>query len=146
MKEAIIGATHQSTILFRINDEATGYQQLLFEDGIFVIQCRTERFWTNVGDIANFKIETIIPSTGLPFSARKNIKDHQPKLQQYLKKINDASGKEFNFIVDFEDVYAKVISTQSAAQDRLGEILYESYLSNITSLYDYCRFKWSHSI
>lgn len=68
--EGILDATSSSKIVFRIHDDAEGYQQILFENGAFVIQCKPDRFWTNVGDIANVKIEKILPSTGKKFFPR----------------------------------------------------------------------------
>jgi hypothetical protein len=62
--EGIIDATSSSKIVFRINEDAEGYQHVLFENGAFVIQCKPDRFWTNVNDIANVKMEKILPSTG----------------------------------------------------------------------------------
>jgi hypothetical protein len=62
--EGILEATSANKIIFRINGNADGYQQVLFETGAMVIQCKADRFWTNIDYISNLKIETILPSDG----------------------------------------------------------------------------------
>jgi hypothetical protein len=47
-------------IIFRINEEAQGYQQVLFENGALVVQCKTDRFWTNLHEISNANIEQLL--------------------------------------------------------------------------------------
>jgi hypothetical protein len=75
--------------------------------------------------------------TDLPFVIKKNIRDYLPKLQEYLKRIQVATGKEFFFETDYVDVLTKVAQYQSAAKERLGEILLDSYMSNVATLYVY---------
>jgi hypothetical protein len=73
LKEAITGAITANKIIFRFHPEAQGYQQLLFENGALVVQCKPDRIWTNINEIANFKIEAVIPSDGLPLTLKKSI-------------------------------------------------------------------------
>lgn len=104
----------------------------MFEDGSLVVQCKAERIWTNVGEIANFKIETVIPSNGLPLVLQKNMKDYQPKLNTHLKKIASIIGKELAFEADFASINEKVVD--NSYKNRLGEIIYDSYMSNVASM------------
>jgi len=60
VKEAVVAATPANKIVFRINEESTGYQQVLFEDGALVVQCKANRFWTNIGEIPNTNIELLL--------------------------------------------------------------------------------------
>ncbi len=60
---------------------------------------------------------------------------HLPRLAKALSRIRDACGKEFTFDVDFRDVLDKVQATQTTAKERLGEILYESYMSHVAEMY-----------
>jgi len=136
LKEGLVGASTANKIIFRLNESSQGYQQLLFENGALVIQCKVDRFWTNINDIGNFKIETIIPSDDLPFVLKKNIRDAQPKLQQNLARIKNVTGIDFTYEVDFAAVLSKVAEYQSAAYSRLGEIMYDSYLNSIASLFE----------
>ena len=146
VKEAFAAALSESKIIFRFNEESEGYQQVLIENGILVIQCKPERFWTNIGNIASLKVETIIPSSGkkeyippkipllrlgLPFTLQKNIRDYEPKMKNHLKKISEHLGKEITFETNWADIYAVV---DKSYKERLGEILYDSYLSNVESL------------
>lgn len=135
LKEAIAEVTTTNTITFRINEESDGYQQVLFDNGTLVVQCKAERFWTNVGDIANCKIELVIPSSDLPLVIKKNIRDNAPKLQQHLQKIKNATGKDFTFETNYADVLEKTLPHQSSVKERLGEILCDSYMSSIASMY-----------
>ncbi len=68
LKEAFLGAFGENKIIFRINDDSEGYQQVLLENGCLVIQCKGDRFWANIDQIRNTKIEEIIPSNGIPKS------------------------------------------------------------------------------
>jgi hypothetical protein len=54
----------ENKIKFRINGDAEGYQQILFENGAMVIQCKPTNLWTNIDNIRNAKIEELIPSNG----------------------------------------------------------------------------------
>ena len=134
IKEAVMDALTNNKIIFRINENSEGYQQLLIENGILVVQCKHDRFWTNIGNITSVKLETIIPSDGLPMTLKKNIRDSAKKLDENLNRIEKASGKVFTFETDYADVYEKA---DKSYKDRVGEILQDSYLSNIASLYVY---------
>jgi hypothetical protein len=134
IREALIAATPANKIWFRIHEEAQGYQQILFEYGALVVQCKPDRFWTNINEIANCKIEAVIPSNGLPLVLQKNIRDNESKLKQHLQKIKEVSGGEYFFETDFFDVLEKVTATQPSYKDRLGEILFDSYMSNVASM------------
>jgi len=60
IKGGVLRATSANKIIIRINEDAEGYQHVLFESGAIVIQCKASRFWTNINDIANAKIEAIL--------------------------------------------------------------------------------------
>ncbi len=166
IKEALLDVTPSNKILFRINEEAQGYQHVLIENGIVVIQCKAERFWTNVNDISNVKMETIIPSSGtlasltlkcrkmiasvnigltvldLPLVTKKNIRDHQNKLSEFLKRIERATEKVFQFHANYGEVLEKVTPSHTHAKERLGEILLSNYMQDITELYVVNDFLW----
>lgn len=130
-------ATPSRKIYFRFADNAEGYQQVLIDNGAFVVQCTPDRWWTNIGDIANFKLEYVIPSSqSLPLVIRMNLRDYEPKLKYHLNKIRDLTGKEFQFVSSYDLVLEKTVPVQPAAKDRLGEILYDNYMSNVASLYE----------
>ncbi len=93
LRDALIAATPANKIVFRIHEEAKGYQHVLFEDGCLIVQCKAERFSTNVHDIASCKIEHALPSSGLPIALQKNIRDHDAKLKQHLEKIKQITGQ-----------------------------------------------------
>ena len=63
IKEGLMDATPSNKIIIRINEDSEGYQQVLFENGSLIVQCRSDRFWTNIGDISNVKIEKVMPVT-----------------------------------------------------------------------------------
>ncbi len=136
VKDALVAATSSLTILFRIHEESQGYQQVLIENNMLVVQCKAERIWTNVNDIANFKVETVIPSSGLPLDVQKNIRDHADDLKKNLQIIQAATGKEFTFEVNYEDVHGKIADNY---KKRLGEILHDSYMKSIASMYEYVK-------
>ena len=62
--EAFLDALSSHKLIFRINEESEGYQHVLFENGCLVIQCKHDRFWTNISNISSLKIEEIIPGDG----------------------------------------------------------------------------------
>ena len=131
IKEAFNNALTANKIVFRFNDNSEGYQQLLIENGILVVQCKHDRFWTNIGNITSVKVETIIPSSGLPLTLQKDIRDTADKLTENLKRIEKIAGRSFSFETDYADVYEKA---DKSYKDRLGEILQESYMNYIASL------------
>jgi hypothetical protein len=49
-----------------------------------------------------------------------------------LKKIGTFLGREVEFQVDFQDVHNQVVD--ASYKQRLGEILFDAYLSNVASL------------
>ena len=130
--EGILEATSANKIIFRINQDSQGYQQVLFENGSLVIQCTQDRFWTNVDQISSLKIETILPSEGLPVVVKKNIRDNVKKMEESLKKIEKVFGVSVVLEVKFEEVYESV--KDESYRSRLGEIIYDSYLKEIVSL------------
>ena len=131
IKEAFNEALSANKIVFRFNENSEGYQQLLIENGVLVVQCKHDRFWTNIGNITSVKVETIIPSSGLPLTLKKNIRDSSKKLDENLNRIEKITGKVFTFETDYADVYEKA---DKSYKDRLGEILQESYMNYIASL------------
>jgi hypothetical protein len=64
IKESFLRVFGENKIVFRINGDAEGYQQLLFENGALVIQCKPNNLWTNIDNIRNSKIEELIPTEG----------------------------------------------------------------------------------
>jgi hypothetical protein len=66
--EAFIDALSAKKVIFRINGDAEGYQQILFENGALVIQCKSNNLWTNISNISNTKIEELIPGDGTTYS------------------------------------------------------------------------------
>ena len=65
---------------------------------------------------------------------QKNIRDNANKLEENLKRIEKATGKQFSFETDYADIYEKA---DKSYKDRLGEILQDSYMNYVASLYVY---------
>jgi hypothetical protein len=97
-----------------------------------IIQCKANNLWTNIDNIRNAKIETLIPVSGIPLVLLINIRDNQSKQTQNLKKISTAFGREVEFQVEWENVFNQI--KDASYRVRLGEILLDSYLSNVATL------------
>jgi hypothetical protein len=68
----------------------------------------------------------------LPVVLKKNIRDNQSKLEKNLQDIEKFLGKFLTFEANFAELYEQI--TDPSYRDRLGEILYDSYMKNVTSL------------
>jgi hypothetical protein len=147
LKYDFVAATPSRRVIFRLSEAAVGYQQILIEEGSLIIQCKKSHWYTNVHEISQYKLELIVPSTtSLPVVIKMStfqkdlslilvdIRDQEDKYKKHIHRIREACGKEFVFEVDFRDVLDRVQATQSSAKDRLGEILHDSYLSNIAEM------------
>jgi len=77
----------------------------------------------------------------LPLVLRKNIRDTTPKLQEHLAAIQEVTGVEWMFEVDFGAVKAGLEAVKNVSySDRLGEIIQDSYLSGLTAnIKNFCK-------
>jgi hypothetical protein len=53
-------------------------------------------------------------------------------MEEWLKNIEKSFGVAVAFEVNFQDVYAQI--QDASYRDRLGEIIYDSYLKEIAGL------------
>eukprot|EP00300_Choanocystis_sp_HF-7_P008061 c15674_g1_i1.p1 GENE.c15674_g1_i1~~c15674_g1_i1.p1 ORF type:complete len:295 (+),score=64.16 c15674_g1_i1:33-887(+) len=71
----------------------------------------------------------------LPLLVRKNIRDSEPKREEYLHVIKDILGQPYAFEVSFEEVHNKV----DDYKDRVGDVVHEAYLGNFSdNLKNFC--------
>jgi len=66
----------------------------------------------------------------LSLTVRKNLRDNEEKLKEFMGRINSAVGKTWTFEADI----AKIISDPKISKDhadRIGEILYSSYMEYV---------------
>jgi hypothetical protein len=68
----------------------------------------------------------------LPLALRKDLRDNEAKLNSNLERLAAVTGAKWTFETDYAGVN-KVID--GSYQNRLGEILYGSYLDNLAGKY-----------
>ena len=61
----------------------------------------------------------------LPLALRKDLRDNEAKLNKNLERIAGITGKKWTFETNYDFVNKSI---DSSYQNRLGEILYGSYL------------------
>lgn len=88
-----------------------------------------------MNDLAQYKLELVIPSsTDLPVVTKLNLRNHEEKLFKNLHKIEKSLHKQLIFECNYPDVLHRVLPHQSSVKERLGDILYESYMNIVAEL------------
>jgi len=64
----------------------------------------------------------------LPLVIRKNIRDNEVFLRESLEKINNATGKEFEFEADWGTVVSQL---EQHSKDRIGELYQKDVMKNL---------------
>jgi hypothetical protein len=130
IKEAFINATNNNRIVFRVNANAKGWFVYVVENGDFIIEHKP--VISNTGDLTYVKLVTVLPTSGLPLTVRKNITEKKPTGDGYLESIAKTTGTgEWIFEADFDAIVPK-LKPQTA--DRIGTIYFGEALYNIDYL------------
>jgi len=131
-KEGLIASVSANKLMFRLNPATKGYNDFVIENGVLIMQCKPENFWCNIYDIANFKLDKLLDhdKEAMPLVVRKNLRDNEEKLKERLANIASTVGKEWAFEVDLKAILANK-NVSADYKDRLGEILYDSYMERI---------------
>ncbi len=76
LKPEFLAATPSHKIIYRVNEGARGYQDVIIEEGCLVLQCKKAHWNTNVYELSNYRLEMITPSTtALPVVIKMSIQN-----------------------------------------------------------------------
>ncbi|CAG8503199.1 7533_t:CDS:2 [Ambispora gerdemannii] len=129
---------HDPVLLEEINE----YNDIQFENGISYIKTHPKSYGTN-SSIGYYIIQKLHhPDSVLPLVAKKNIRDEWEKKNPTLKKkLKQAVGEDYEFKVDFEDLYLTAVKNgqgdEQWLKQSLGEVVfgyYEALVSNIVKV------------
>lgn len=105
-KEAYLELTKSQQIGFSWNDQIPTCTTRLMA-GILFMQVNPAKFGSEVDTIGDNLLTTYGTSTShkLPLAVRIGIRDNQSNLTGYLRNIEEATGVQFRFVVDYESLY-----------------------------------------
>jgi len=123
-------------IFFETDLKAPTYQNVNFPGGDLRLSCKPDNIWTNIsylgGDIPD-QLTSEYNGVALSLKSVQNIREYEEKGQAHLAAIGTALGRAApTFIVeDLKAVDAQL--TKNGYANRVGEVLWEAYLSQISS-------------
>jgi hypothetical protein len=124
-------------IFFETDQKAPGYQNVNFPNGDMRLYCKPDNIWTNIsylGEDIPDQLTSEYNGITLPLKSAQNIREYEEKAQAHLAAIGAALGRSgpVSFVVeDLKAVDAAL--TKNGYAHRVGEVLWEAYLSQIAS-------------
>ncbi|CAG8476672.1 11000_t:CDS:1 [Diversispora eburnea] len=118
---------------FVIDDEIEEYNVTEVKDGTLFIKVKRTTLGTNSSSIGYNLIDVIkVPESTLPLKTKKDIRDEwETKIPALKKKLKAATGENYEFEIDFEDIFMLAIkANEDQAQwykDRLGSMTYQYF-------------------
>jgi len=124
-------------IYFELDAKAPTYQNVNFPGGDMRVSCKPENIWTNISTLgADIPDQLTSEHTGVGLSLKsvQNIHNYEEKAQVHLLAVGTAIGRggPVTFVVEDLKTCDEALN-KSNYKNRVGEILYEAYLSQIAS-------------
>ncbi|CAG8541158.1 306_t:CDS:1, partial [Scutellospora calospora] len=146
IRSDFIKITNNKEIHLIIDSEIKdNYNEISIINGIIYIKIQPNYFGTNTGGVG-YNILDLLKSSDevLPLITKKNIRDNWeqqiPSLKKSLKQI---LNEDYEFIIDWEDIYLKVISVNEVnanwLKTKLGEIVFGYFESLTRYIIDYAK-------
>jgi len=136
-KTAINQKWTSSKIYFELDPKAVTYQNVNFPGGDMRISCKPENIWTNISTLGADIPDQLISEHGgvvLSLKSVQNILNYEEKAQVHLAAIGTAIGRGSPVTYVIEDLKTCDEALNKANyKNRVGEILYEAYLAQISS-------------
>jgi hypothetical protein len=107
------------------------YAQTADDGGVLVCTIPVDKFCSNVDNLGNDLNKALAGSGPLSLNQRKNIADHNEKLQSNLATIKTSTGIDFDVEIDWADIAKQM--AQSDYKERLGEAFYDWYLTALSN-------------
>jgi len=124
-------------IFFEFDAKAPTYQNVNFPSGDLRVSCKPDNIWSNINSLgADIPDQLTSESGGGAFSLKsvQNIHNYEEKAQVHLAAIGTAIGRGGPVTFVVEDLKAVDDAlNKNGYKNRIGEILYEAYLSQISS-------------
>jgi len=124
-------------IFFELDAKSPTYQNVNFPGGDMRLYCKPDNIWTNISTLGNDipgQLTSEFNGVCLSLKSVQNIKSYEEKATGYLEAIATAIGRKGPVAFVVEDL--KGIDEQlnkNNYNNRVGEVLWESYLNNISS-------------
>ncbi|CAG8465355.1 14847_t:CDS:2 [Racocetra fulgida] len=121
------------------------YNEVSIADGNIYIKTQPCYYGTNTGNIGYNILELLKSSDEiLPLITKTNIRDGWEKQTTSLKKsLKQVLGEDYEYVIDWEDIYLKAISANEDNSNwlssRLGEIVYAYFESLIKYINEYAK-------
>jgi len=131
-KEALIESNSQSKVIISLNEDKknTHYWRYGFNNGALELLFRSI---CNLSDVANFKLETIIPSAGVyTLQGRLSLKTNEEKINNSLQKIREITKMDWSYCEEsLEQIYP---SLDKNYQNDIGSLvaqIVENFSNNV---------------
>ncbi|CAG8667076.1 5900_t:CDS:1, partial [Dentiscutata erythropus] len=142
VRSDFVKITNNREIHFLTDSEIQNYNETVILDGNIYIKARPSNYGTNSGGVG-YNILDLLKSSDevLPLVTKKNIRDSwEQQIPSLKKSLKQALGEDYEFVINWEDVYLKAISAKKDCIDwvtsRLGEIVYAYFESLIKYMND----------
>ncbi|CAG8607174.1 1703_t:CDS:2 [Cetraspora pellucida] len=127
------------------SDIQDNYNETSIADGNIYIKTQPCYYGTNTGGVGYNILELLKSSDEvLPLITKTNIRDGWEQQTTFLKKsLKQALGEDYEFVIDWENIYLKAISANEDNSNwlssKLGEIVYAYFESLIKYINDYAK-------
>jgi len=137
LRQPLIKSGRRARFFFETDAKAPTYQNVNFPGGDLRLSCKPDNIWTNLsylGEDIPDQLTSEYNGVTLPLKSAQNIREYEEKAQVHLAAIGTAIGRggPVTFVVDdIKGVDAAL--TKNGYANRIGEVLWEAYLSQIAS-------------
>ncbi|CAG8713902.1 9150_t:CDS:1, partial [Cetraspora pellucida] len=127
------------------SDIQDNYNEISIADGNIYIKTQPCYYGTNTGGVGYNILELLKSSDEvLPLVTKTNIRDGWEQQTTFLKKsLKQVLGEDYEFVINWENIYLKAISANEDNSNwlssKLGEIVYAYFESLIKYINDYAK-------
>ncbi|CAG8823925.1 10588_t:CDS:1 [Gigaspora margarita] len=144
VKSEFVNVIHTKKFYFIYDEDINDYNAIEVKDGKLCIKVKPETLGTN-SSIGYLIIDVIKdPNDVLPLRTKKSIRDEWEKEIPGLKKqLNKCLGEDYQFKVDFNEVYVQIVKANENNIDwfskSLGNVIFQYFSSLIKNIENYTK-------
>lgn len=129
VRSEFLNTTSTRKFYFVIDDEIEDYNMLEVKDGKAFIKVKRTTLGTNISSIGYNLIDVIKdPKSTLPLKTKKDIRDEwDTKVPQLKKRLKKALNEDYEFEVNFEDIFIVAVKANESTDSRLGSMAYQYF-------------------
>jgi len=135
-KDAFNEKATTGNIIFNSNKndkKVTAYFTTTITNGDVVVSfksvCNTYQIGSNLEELLTVEFEEVT----MPYVMRRSIAASQEKFQEHLTKIHDATGRQFEVVIEWPKMLPFLKDVNKTANNSVGSTLYESVMEGLSN-------------